>query len=289
LQQEWAWTNDNPEIAGTPAISTILGFVDGHWRDAPQREQINYPNCLAEDGSVGPGSDTAMITWSMEPQADGTLHGILTTTRITNRCGLGGVVNELPFVATRVGDVPTGVTVADPTTVKAPQLTNPTPPGPGPVLEGVYRIDLDFQSQTINGSPVTKAFPNRSEWWAFRSACDTTRCVAAGAQLAPGNLHQNTGIAIALDFREGRWQDTPPSVQPPEQCSNGPDADVSTVSWSLIPQLDGPIRGVGTRTILTDQCGHHGNVYKTPIVGERTGDVPATVVIADPTLLLTPQ
>ena len=171
--------------------------------------------------------------------------------------------------------------------VKAPQLTNSTTPGPGAGLEGVHRIDLDFQSQTINGLPVTAALPNRSEWWAFRSACDSTGCVAAAAQLAPGNLQQNTGIAIALDFREGRWQDT--GVQPPEQCSNSPDADVSTVSWSLIPQPDGTLRGVATRTILTDQCGHQGDAYKTPIVGERTGDVPATVVIADPTLLLTSQ
>lgn len=109
------------------------------------------------------------------------------------------------------------------------------------------------------------------------------------AQLVPGNLQQNTGIAIALDFREGHWQDTPPTVQPPEQCSNGPDADVSTVSYSLVPQPDGTLRGVGTRTIQTDQCGLQDNVDKTPIVGERTGDVPATVVIADPTLLLTPH
>jgi serine/threonine protein kinase, bacterial len=195
-------------------------------------------------------------------------------------------VDERPFVATRVGDVPTGVTVADPTTVKGPQLTNPTTPGPGPILEGVYRIDLDFQSQTINGLPVTGALPNRSEWWAFRSACDATGCIAAAAQLAPGNLQQNTGVAMALDFREGRWQDT--GVQPPEQCAKGPDADVSTVGWSLVPQPDGTLRGVGIRTILTDQCGLKGDVYKTPIVGERTQNVPATVVIADPTLLHAP-
>jgi serine/threonine-protein kinase len=63
---------------------------------------------------------------------------------------------------------------------------------------------------------------------------------------------------------------------------------VSTVSWSLVPQQDGTLRGVGTRTILTDQCGLKETVYKVPLVGARTGDVPANVVIADPTLLRTP-
>jgi serine/threonine-protein kinase len=280
---------DNPDVARTPAISTVLGFVDGHWQDAPQHRQVNQPSCLAADGSVGPGSYTEAIGWSMQPQADGMLRGVATTTVVTNECGGRGVVVEVPFVANRVGDVPSGVAVADPTTVMAPVLTKPTTPGPGPgLLEGVYRIDLDFQSQTVDGAPAIRPLPNRSEWWAFRSACDATGCVAAGAQLVAGNLQQPTGVVFAFDFTEGRWQDTPPTLQSPEQCSNGPDSDVSTVSWSLVPQQDGTLRGVGTRTILTDQCGLKETVYKVPLVGARTGDVPANVVIADPTLLRTP-
>ena len=185
------------------------------------------------------------MTLSMEPQGDETLHGVATTTVTTNECGGRGTVFEDPFVATRVGDVPSSVTVADPTTGHIPMSANPTPPGPGLVLEGTYRLDLDFQSQTINGSPVTKALPNRSEWWAFRSACDATGCVAAGVRLVDDNPNQSTGIATALDFRDGRWQETTSTLQPAEQCPNGPDADVSTVSWSLVPQPDGALRGVG--------------------------------------------
>jgi hypothetical protein len=64
---------------------------------------------------------------------------------------------------------------------------------------------------------------------------------------------------------------------------------VSTVGWSLVRQQDGTLRGVGTRTVLTDKCGLKETVYKTPLAGARTGDVPANVVIADPTLLLPPQ
>jgi serine/threonine-protein kinase len=282
--------HDNPQIARTPGISTILGFLDGHWRDAVPPEQINAPNCLAEDGSIGPGTDAAVIVWSLEPQADGTLRGVQTMTAIGNRCGLRGVMDESSFVATRVGDVPTGVAVADPTTVNPPVLIDSSAPTPGPELDGVYRIDFDFQNQTINGLSVTEPLPNRSEWWAIRSVCEASGCVAATAQLVEGNLQQNTGIASSLDFREGRWQDTPPGLQPPETCAKGSDADVSTIGWSLVPQPDGgKLSGVGIRAILTDQCGHKGDVYKTPLVAERTQDVPASVVIADPRLLLLPH
>jgi serine/threonine-protein kinase len=38
-------------------------------------------------------------------------------------------------------------------------------------------------------------------------------------------------------------------------------------------------------TILTNERGRQGNVYKTPIVVTRTGDVPRTAVLADPAML----
>ena len=54
------------------------------------------------------------MTWSAEPQSDGTLRGVYTNTGLTNECGLAGVVRQSPIVLTRVGDVPPTVTVADP-------------------------------------------------------------------------------------------------------------------------------------------------------------------------------
>jgi hypothetical protein len=49
---------NNPDVARTPAVSSNLGFVDDHWRDTPQLEQVDQPYCLRADSSVGPGSDT---------------------------------------------------------------------------------------------------------------------------------------------------------------------------------------------------------------------------------------
>jgi serine/threonine-protein kinase len=53
---------------------------------------------------------------------------------------------------------------------------------------------------------------------------------------------------------------------------------------SYQPQPDGTLRGVGTTIVLTNECGHQGSVYKTPVVATRIGDVPPSVVVADPAL-----
>ena len=62
------------------------------------------------------------------------------------------------------------------------------------------------------------------------------------------------------------------------------NTDTSTISDSLQPQADRTLHGVATTKVLTSGCGHQGKVYKTPFVATRIGDVPATVVLADPAL-----
>ena len=93
------------------------------------------------------------------------------------------------------------------------------------------------------------------------------------------------GCAQVLQFTGGRWQDTP-YLGAPAPCSAGNGADISTISWSLQPQADGTLRGIATGTVLTNECGRQGNVYKEPIVATRIGDVAPAVVLADPALFL---
>jgi hypothetical protein len=96
-------------------------------------------------------------------------------------------------------------------------------------------------------------------------------------------------------FTDGQWQDTPYLLHG-IPCDTGYSAggknpggnatDTHTESWSLQPQADGTLQGIATITVLTNDCGMQGNVYKTPIVATRTGDVPPAVVLADPALFL---
>ena len=114
---------NNPQVARTPAETRVLQFTEGHWQETPKRTQVDQPECLGVDGNVVPGSDTELLAWSLKPQPDGTLHGDNTLTVLTNECGGDGTVVQIPFVATRTGDVPIGVTVADPAAVTASPST----------------------------------------------------------------------------------------------------------------------------------------------------------------------
>jgi hypothetical protein len=51
-------------------------------------------------------------SWTAQP--DGTFQGVQIATVQTDVCGSQGEVYQVPFVATRIGDVPPSVTVADP-------------------------------------------------------------------------------------------------------------------------------------------------------------------------------
>jgi serine/threonine protein kinase, bacterial len=277
----------NPQVARTPAQSADYRFVDGHWQSAPVQRQLDQPRCLGADGQVVAGADTVMLTWSIEPQPDGTLRGMKAGTALTNDCGLQGQVALAPVVATHVGDVPTGVTIADPATVTiAP--SSPAPHVAGPVLDGTYRLDFDLQNQTINGT-VTGLGAAVSEWWAFRSVCTPAGCAAAGSELAESNQQEGTGTTSVVHFADGHWQGTT-TLQAPMECekTNKPGRDDETRLWSWDPQPDGTLKGLQVGTILSNGCGTQGTVYRTPFVATRMGDVAPSVIVADPALFEAP-
>ena len=277
----------NPQVARTPAQSADYRFVDGHWQSAPVQRQLDQPRCLGADGQVVAGADTVMLTWSIEPQPDGTLRGMKSGTALTNDCGLQGQVALAPVVATHVGDVPTGVTIADPATVTVAP-SSPAPHVAGPVLDGTYRLDFDLQNQTINGT-VTGLGAAVSEWWAFRSVCTPAGCAAAGSELAESNQQEGTGTTSVVHFADGHWQGTT-TLQAPMECekTNKPGRDDEIRLWSWDPQPDGTLKGLQVGTILSNGCGTQGTVYRTPFVATRMGDVAPSVIVADPALFEAP-
>jgi serine/threonine-protein kinase len=274
----------NQQIALIPAVNSVLNFIDGHWQQAPTRVQVDADQCLGPDGKVGPGEDTEVSTSSWEPQPDGTFRGVWTITVLTNECGFEGLVKKIPFVASRTGDIPGGVTLPDPTAVTDVPTTTPAPQVAGPVLDGTYRMDYDNAKRTINGL-LTANKSKETYWWAFHSLCTPKGCVATGAGLADENPLEPTGIGNVLHFTDGHWQDTP-NIQPPDQC---PEADTgtynSTMTWTWEPQPDGTLHGVQVKIVPAGQCGDLGPMtMRTPFIATRTGDVPPSVVLADPAL-----
>jgi serine/threonine protein kinase, bacterial len=276
---------NNHQIAATPSSTSEYHFAEKHWQRVPIRNRVQHPQCSQVGDKQVPGSDTEVFTLSMEPQPDSTLRGLTTKTVVTSECGFQGAVRQIPVVATRIGDAPPGVIVADPAGVAAlPPTSSPAPPAAGPVLNDAYRVDYDFAHQTVDGHPAVGPDTHKTGWWAFRSLCTPTRCIATGAGLKDENQQEPSGGADVLQFIDGSWQNTP-ALQEPQPCPNRGDlTETTTWNWSFQPQADGTLRGVYTLTVLTNECRHQDFVYKTPIVLTRIGDVPPSVVLADPAL-----
>lgn len=281
---------NNHGVVSNPSRTVELHFADGHWQLKPLQIQRQLPQCLGADGkSVVAGAATAIVTWSLEPQPDGTLRGVDTNTTLTNECGTQGEVQQAPMAATRTGDVTASVTLADPATVAA-SLTNDTavPPTPGPALDGTYRLDQDLAKQTANGAPTrTVGTPSELDWWALRSLC-TSKCVATGVEVDARNHQEATNnTRVVLHFVDGQWRNTP--TLGTNGCGGNwtKQRQQETESWSLTPQPDRTIRGTHTTSVLTNECGAQGIVYRTPISLTWVGDVAPSVVLADPALFAT--
>jgi hypothetical protein len=179
----------------------------------------------------------------------------------------------------------------------APATGSQAPTAAGPVLDGTYRVDYDLKKQTQNGAQTQPswAFLSSSSW-AFHSKCTPTGCVATGTQ-PDDNDHQvarTPAYPHVLHFVDGHWQAAPVQGQIQQQRCLGANgkvvagAETEAFTWSLEPQPDGTLRGVATETVLTNECANQGTVYRTPVVATRTGDVPPSVTVADPTLFEAP-
>ncbi|OBK40387.1 nuclease PIN [Mycobacterium sp. 1245111.1] len=88
----------------------VLHFVDGRWQSEPRRIQVQ---CRTSRG--GPmSSQSETVVWTLTPEPDGTLRGVQTQTVGSNECGSQGAMLRIPLVASRLGDTPPDVTIADP-------------------------------------------------------------------------------------------------------------------------------------------------------------------------------
>ncbi len=88
----------------------VLHFVDGNWQAEPR--QIQVACRTSRGGPMSTQSET--VVWTLTPEPDGTLRGVQIQTVQSNECGSQGATLRTPVVASRTGDVPEGVTIADP-------------------------------------------------------------------------------------------------------------------------------------------------------------------------------
>jgi serine/threonine-protein kinase len=155
-------------------------------------------------------------------------------------------------------------------------------PGPGEALDGSYRVDVNREQQTYNRTPDPQP-PNVSTWWAFRTACTATACVATGAMLDDKD-HQNLSPAggdkpLVLDFRDGAWQSRPDKVTFACLGPNGEPAKQATTQEIRLEPSQGALRGTMTVTVNSDECNQEGAKIEIPAVAARVAEVPPGVQV----------
>ena len=156
---------------------------------------------------------------------------------------------------------------------------------PGPVLEGSYRVDLNFGARTINGVPSPST--NVTAWWAFRSACTSSGCVATATKIDENGQQAPTqpGSTGVFRFVSDHWEDSPASYPGVVSCPAGGTVPVTMVGHSAwFPQPDGTFEGVQVASVQTMVCGVSGEVFRVPFTATKVADVPLGVNVEDPVL-----
>ncbi|WP_077739138.1 serine/threonine-protein kinase [Mycolicibacterium boenickei] len=167
-----------------------------------------------------------------------------------------------------------------------------TPPPAAPVFDGLYRLDYDNPRATLNGNPWPAAGNQiASYWWAFRSACTPSGCVATSTRM-DGTNHavaytEGGGMTAVFRLVDNSWLGEPGRGTLPCEAPNAGQQAMDT-ALALTPQPDGVLAGAQTTTIQSNECGLQGAVITVPVLATRLDEVPPGSPIADPVAVAAP-
>lgn len=259
-----------PERRGTFLRSAAAGLAR-RLDDFSRRSQAS-PGPVA-----GPAAKTAVHPSTPTPvKWRGTRLVLLATVGVTL---LGGLVALGMVIGRETATVPPPAAGLSTTVPVAPSTPTVEAPIVAPVpLNGTYRIEVQRSRQTFDYTPDPQP-PDVSTWWAFRSTCTPSSCVALGV-LLDDNQHTQPkapggGRPIILDFAEVGWRSRPETLQFPCLTRKGEaqnQTTLQTLSVRLQPQ--GHLVGEMTVTVQSNECGQQGVVVRIPTVMTRSGEVP---------------
>jgi serine/threonine protein kinase, bacterial len=202
--------------------------------------------------------------------------------------GVAAVVLAVGLLAAGFGmgreTAKTGIRAANPTTTAsaAPVVPPASTPAAATVrLDGAYRLEVQPAKQSPDAQLATA-----HTWWAFRSSCAPTGCVAVGVPLDDNDHTRATsrgGVGIVLDFRDGRWLSRPAKATLSCVAPNGAERmQIATHVLGLRPQPHGNLVGQMVVFVQSNECGKQGAVLQMPTVATRVGEVPPGVTVPDP-------
>lgn len=161
------------------------------------------------------------------------------------------------------------------------------PPPIAPVFDGLYRLDYDNPRATLNGNPWPGAGNQiASYWWAFRSACKPSGCVATSTRMDGSNhsvpYAESGGMTAVFRLLNNSWQADPGTGSLPCEAPIVGQSQAMATALALTPQPDGMLAGAQTTTIQSNECGLQGAVITVPVHATRLEDVPPGSPVADP-------
>ncbi|WP_454789794.1 serine/threonine-protein kinase [Mycolicibacterium lutetiense] len=172
--------------------------------------------------------------------------------------------------------------------------TNAAIPSPGvPVFDGLYRLDYDNPHATLNGNAWPAAGNQiASYWWAFRSTCKPSGCVATSTRMDSINhavpFIEGGGMTTVFRFINNSWQGDPARGSLPCEAPIVGQAQAMDTALALTPQPDGGPAGAQTTTIQSNECGLQGAMIVVPVHATRLEDVPPGNPVADPAAVADP-
>nr|WP_277396057.1 serine/threonine-protein kinase [Mycobacterium gordonae] len=180
--------------------------------------------------------------------------------------------------------------------------TTPTPQADGPVtassvttssaaavaprpLDGTYRIEVQRSRQTFDTTPTPQP-PDVETWWAIRSSCTPTRCLAAATLLDDSDHAREKSPDVhplLLEFIDGQWRSRAETTKFPCIGPNGQASAQTTIQvLTLQPQPEGDLVGEMAVTVKTNECNQLGGLIRIPTVASRDGGIPPAVNVPDP-------
>jgi hypothetical protein len=146
-----------------------------------------------------------------------------------------------------------------------------------PSFAGTYRFDFDGTQQLAGGEP--KPTKSRSRFYALRSACTDSGCIATATKLADDNPKRKSDppLDLVLDYVDGHWQT---ALREDSACIDSEIKGPSLTAWILQPQPDGTL--TGTSYVAMNPSPDCAVATQTPVTVTRLSDVDAGISVADP-------
>lgn len=283
---------DRPELAGLdPVLAKALAknradrFVScGGFAHALAAEPVKIPHIAATSALTRPAYPlgTEPRQWpSWMPAATIAAVGIVVAATV-------GMWQLRPTSHAAPPDQPSAPVAAPAATV------SPAPQPGGPVLDGLYRLDFDNARATLNNSNPWPAAGNQmaSYWWAFRSDCKPSGCVATSTRMDDINhlapYTENGGSTAIFRFIDAAWRGDPGRGSLPCEAPHTGQNQAVETTLALTPQAEGVLAGLHTITIQSNECALQGGVIAVPVQATRVGDVPPGNPVADPAAVADP-